>query len=690
MTSWTRAFGAACGCGVPGDDARRLANLLLCAALTAAPADDAETITRRVRDLMIDPRPEIRLSRSDWLSLARLVLKDVPVKRADAVDFDGWVRQFQQADPARKNLGAYATPGGFAAALARAAIPSPVGSSSRHVVDPACGAGSLLIACLDRLHPRRGTSRRRAALRLHGMEIDPATRELACLLIWMAAGAYPGDLAQIASNIRCDNALLHPWREERSYDVLVMNPPWESLRHKGSDAVQVAARDAILDRINEGRSGSEGLPNLYSAQGSGDRNLCKAFIELAPHLLKEDGRMAALIPAAFTSDEGMADLRRMYLDHFSLETWTGFENRAKAFDIDSRYKFGVVVGARSRQGTTSIGLRAFAVEPEEVTASHVVVDRHRLRRIGGPVGIIPDITSRQELDVLTTILAEGTPFFADGELGIVAYKREVDLTLGKEKGVFSRLEKRAHRWNDNATMSIGASGIYVPVLEGRMVGQYDFFQKSWVEGKGRTAVWRPNGDHPLDACRPQYVTRPTEEMHHRVAICDVTSSTNTRTVHATIVPDGWVCGNTAPILRFETEQAMFAGLAILNSLTFDWLARRLVSGLHLNKFYLSCMAWPNVGSREVKLLAESACTLASSAPRRPIGVDRTRAYSAIELQASIEAIVARGFGLDADDLDFMLTDDADHRRGFWRYYAAVPDSHAAALHASRLLSQSTP
>lgn len=256
-----------------------------------------------------------------------------------------------------------------------------------------------------------------------------------------------------------------------------------------------------------------------------------------------------------------------------------------------------------------------------MTAPHVIVNRHLLSTIGGPVGIIPDITSRRELDLLTTMLSQGTPFFKDGELGMVRYKREVDLTLGKEKGLFSRIEERSHHWNDDATMKIGSSGVFVPVLEGRMVGQYDFFQKSWVAGKGRSAVWRANGDGPLRSCRPQYVTRPTDEMHHRIAICDVTSATNTRTVHATIVPDGWVCGNTAPVLRFETEQAMFAGLAILNSLTFDWLARRMVSGLHLNKFYLSCMAWPDIGSHEINSLAQAGRKLTSVAPRRSSGLD---------------------------------------------------------------------
>ena len=315
-----------------------------------------------------------------------------------------------------------------------------------------------------------------------------------------------------------------------------------------------------------------------------------------------------------------------------------------------------------------------------------MVGRGQLELIGGPVGLIPDITSAAELDVLTRMLGGGTPFFAEGELGRVRYRREVDLTLGKQKGIFGRLEKRSFRWNEDATMRVGREGSFVPVVEGRMVGQYDFFQKSWVEGRGRTAVWRDNGKDPLSLCRPQYVARPVEDLHYRVAICDVTSATNTRTVLASIVPDGWICGNTAPVLRFENEETMFSGLAILNSLTFDWLARRMVSGLHLNKFYLSCLSWPMLDRDQVARLASAARKLAGSAPRQPAGLTGTTSGTELELQVQIETIVAAGYGLLGRDLKFMLSGDVEDRRGFWRYYSAVPTGGLVAARVVDLMA----
>src|SRR5581483_2502109 len=125
------------------------------------------------------------------------------------------------------------------------------------------------------------------------------------------------------------------------------------------------------------------LPPLFSAQGTGDRNLFKAFVELAPHLVRDGGRFGALIPAAFASDLGMAPLRARYFNHFQLESWTSFENLRRHFPIDGRYKFGILVGSRSMRGTSSIAIRSFATEPHEVSAEHVILTTQMIKKLGG-------------------------------------------------------------------------------------------------------------------------------------------------------------------------------------------------------------------------------------------------------------------------------------------------------------------
>jgi hypothetical protein len=76
--------------------------------------------------------------------------------------------------------------------------------------------------------------------------------------------------------------------------------------------------------------------------------------------------------------------------------------------------------------------------------------------------------------------------------------------------------------------------VALPVYEGRHVGQFDFAQKEWVSGKGRTAVWRPV---PFDLKRitPQFLIGqadyhgyPRSYLHPKLMFMDVASATNAR------------------------------------------------------------------------------------------------------------------------------------------------------------------
>lgn len=223
-------------------------------------------------------------------------------------------------------------------------------------------------------------------------------------------------------------------------------------------------------------------------------------------------------------------------------------------------------------------------------------------------------------------------------------------------------------------------------MEGRSVGAFDCFQKTWISGSGRTAVWAENQAQPLGKCSPQYLTTPIADLPSRVALCDVTSSTNTRTVVATRVPSNWRCGNTAPVLEFESEMYAFAGLGILNSMVFDWIARRLVSGLHLNKFILEGLVWPTMSDTELEDVAHAAWSICVSMPRSGLAAEERVAppwksspctmtkqpLNPVTAAALIEIAVARGLGLATEHLVQIYDDDRADRRGFWRYFDSTP------------------
>jgi len=596
---------------------------------------------------------------------------------------DAWVGASQAADPARKNRGAYATPCVLADPMAGLLLGRRSGTPAR-ILDPSAGGGGLLLAVLRRLAGSNADAARLvdAARRLYGVELDPVARELCCLQIWLACRGVE-KIDSIATRILCDNAITRDWHADEPYDALIMNPPWESLRHAGT--VDRDERLCTIERLRQSsRPLGRGLPPLFSCQGRGDRNLYKAFLELAPHLVGQGGSIVALVPGAWSSDLGTGPLRELYLSHMAVEQWTSFENRERNFPIDGRYKFGVLVARRASAGTRSFRALGMADKASCLTGPHVRVSKSMVARIGGASRLIPDLSSPREARLLSKFADGGSDFFVRGSaFGQVSYERELDLTEDRRRGKYRHVTSASRR--TGPARWIGDDGQPLrPLVEGRMVGQYDFFEKSWLEGAGRTARWSYNNGHRLKDCEPQFLAPPVAGVRQRVAICDITSATNTRTVRASWLPPQWRCGNTAPVLIFEDEARALAALAVLNSMVFDWQARRIVAGLHLNRFYLEAMRWPSLGAVDIEVLACRAREILSlnqrfreAAPRlalAPAEVDH------VEAHVEIESVVAGGFGLSRDDLKAIFDTSERDRRGFWRAFRSDP---CAAMLAER-------
>lgn len=676
-------------------EAARLANLAIAHELSAlrlakpSPSHRGKSWRNSVIELALSEPPLIKTDFGLWKEFREAAAASAASVR-NVNEIDKWVEAFQRFDPHRKTRGAYATPLPLAEALARSVLQA--GNVSR-ILDPAAGTGSLLLAAQRLMLADASTreDRRVRTLSLYGVEVDPNARELACLLLWIEShGDAP--LGEIAARVVVDNALTKNWRLEEPFDAVIMNPPWESLRHGRSDEALDSQRNMALERLRVASPGADFLPPLFTRQGKGDYNLYKMFVELAPHLLARCGRLAVLIPSAFASDLGMSELRTLYFAEMRIERWTSFENLSGYFSIDSRYKFAIMQAVRDRSGTDALEIRSFASVASEVEAPHVTISRSERLRLGGPSGMIPEIYSRQELEVFDHMLKCGTPLLGpETTFGSVSYRREVDLTLDRKRGRFVRLDEcNLRHVSTDGLFTVQTNQSFeqlVPLLEGRMISHYDFFSKSWIAGNGRTAQWTYTDRSSLQSCRPQFLIEPLPGPDSvRVALCDVTSATNTRTVMAAWVPPTWTCGNTAPTLRFESSWLALAATAVLNSMTFDWLTRRVVSGLHLNKFYLESLVWPTLTEELIDKLAEESLALQLANPRY-IDLDvknclaanrqKTMANDYVDSHATIERIVAFGFGLTKSMLEEVLSDQPADRRGLWRHFASDP--HAGAI-----------
>ena len=212
----------------------------------------------------------------------------------------------------------------------------------------------------------------------------------------------------------------------------------------------------------------------------------------------------------------------------------------------------------------------------------------------------------------------------------------------------------------------------IPVWRGRSFDQYDPHGRGpagygdWnaildfvQEKRARARVFK--GVFSSDALADP-ATHPIQQA--RIAFRDVTNSRSSRTVIACLIPPRTPLTNTVPYLLFSSwgAPARSAVLGVLNSLPFDWQARRYVE-LHLNFFILNMLCFPHWEDTDWRRIGELAARLscvderfAAFAEEAGVEYGPLTDDARDAMRAETDALVAHGYGLTADELRFIFTD----------------------------------
>lgn len=529
------------------------------------------------------------------------------------------------------------------------------------VLDPAAGTGILLAAvALTLCGSDRARLRRFVARSMYAADLSPAALRGAKL----ALASLTDDVAAIqslADHLRCHDSLLagpEAWRDvaPKGFDLVIGNPPWEKLkvtRHEFLQASGVVRNygdeyeedgDAAELESAKQKSAAYGdqIATLYPRQAGGELDLYRAFLEFSMRATRQGGQLALLVPAGLIRSQGTEALRRALLDGSSRLEFTVFDNKARFFEIDTRFKFLAVHAELGARGD-ALHLRYARGTDEGITETSAArLEREALVSLRRDL-TVPEVRDDQAWHLFRRMCERGKlleKLAPDWRMEIV---REVDMT------------------RDRAKFAREREGSRLPVIEGRMVHQYRFGAKSYVSGTGRSAAWsiNPLGDSKTN---PQFWIRredlPTSVAARitraRVGFCDITGQTNERSMLAALVPPGAVCGNKVPTITFANESLAFLFLAVANSLPFDWLLRRVVTTT-VNYFVLLGLPFPalpldGVPARRLIALARELVRV-DAQQGEPVD-----AWTVAEMRAEIDAQVATAYGVDGDVLEDLLGD----------------------------------
>ncbi len=430
------------------------------------------------------------------------------------------------------------------------------------------------------------------------------------------------------------------------FDVILGNPPWDVVQHNTRDFI--ARHDpAVLDAPDRGaqaaierrvlsdpaiaatfdayRAGFQRQKRLASrlfrhqrvgdGRGStaGNLDLFRLFAERAIRLAAPDGAVGLLLPSAFHANEGSTGIRRLFLEN-GLETCFSFENRAGIFDIDSRFRFALVVARRPGPATAlRCAFYLDAIGQTEDPGRLMTYDRAFIDRVDPVHHTLLELRGPAEARVARVLFTQALTFGR--------WCAEAGIRLGRDL----HMTGDAHRFTP-ADGRMGSGG-WLPLHEGKTFHQYT---DRW-DTPVRTMVH-------IDALADKRLVRAAA-AHPRLAFRDIARSTDQRCAIAAILPAGVVAGHTVTIEKTphsRRPEAALALCALMNSFVFDWLVR-LKTATHLSLYLLDGLPVPRFDAATAASLADAAARLSASPGPDPA---ERRA-----LRARIDAVVAHAYGL---------------------------------------------
>ncbi|MBS0407328.1 MAG: N-6 DNA methylase [Proteobacteria bacterium] len=565
----------------------------------------------------------------------------------------------------RKSTGAYHTDFRLATRLAQLAAPKLTHKS--RVIDPASGAGILLAALT---HAVCGMDRAKTAHWLaHGVcAADLSANSLRAALLALAS--FTDDVSALKAmraRWHCGDSLMADrkvWTvmAPEGFDAVIGNPPWEKVklsrheflkssgtkRHYGAQ-IHGLDEERFAQQRDEVANYSRRLLARYPDLGNGEPDLYIAFTDLFFELCKGQGVVAALIPGGLIRSQGTQAIRQKIFDASQSVSLSIIDNRARFFAIDTRFKFLAVALTKAgsekskREPITLLHERGTPTGLE--TTGTATIGRAALAAVRDDLSL-PEVRSAAEWKLFSKIAEAGVSWEEPGCGWTPKFCREVDMT--KERPKFL------------GRVTPGA----LPLVEGRMVQAHRFGVKGHVSGTGRSALWEA---YAIGGSRlsPQFWIRATDmpraNQHRadvlRVGFCDIAGQTNERSLMASLIPAGVVCGNKVPTILFPddpSEERFLVWVSIANSFAFDWMLRRVLTTT-VNYFLLQSVPMPKLAKdglpwKKLVSAARELRTLDSA------GATRETYERMAQFRGEIDAEVAVAYGLDLKDMELVLHD----------------------------------
>ena len=516
---------------------------------------------------------------------------------------------------AERLAGRFYTPDELATDLAEQMIRSLPDKASRAAIfasDPFCGDGRLIMALLSVAagHDRLA----RLPWRIELRDREAAAARFACERVLATASTLG---VKVAVDVVIGNSFETECRPR--FDLVITNPPWELLKPDGREIVHMTAieADAYRGRL---RAASNRLDERFpDARGDGawggwGTNLARCGWDMCLQIAKRGGVVGIVLPSTLLGDQSSKAMRKAAFGGNTLVDVAAYPSEARLFARVDQPVVALTMLAKTHRKTPA-RIRIFDADkmPEVETSAVMTVQAMEPRDWTVPVGFGAGAGA---------LLQRFRGMQALRDLEGLGPK---DLWLGRELDETKVVEK-----------TVG--GMAYPFIKGRMVGRHQIAEPPTVSVRQELC----GSFHSI--AQPRAVWR------------DVSRASQRRRMIGTVIPAGWVAGNSLHVACFRdgNMERTIALHGLLSSLVLELQVRSRLSTGHMSLGIVRQARIPELNSATVRQLS----SLAEKA---------IKAQGGVTSEDALEIAVARIYGMDRDAMvtlldQFPKLNDADRSR----------------------------
>ena len=487
--------------------------------------------------------------------------------------------------------------------------------------------------------------------------------------------------------------------EKGGFDCLLGNPPWEKIQAEETEFFapyneQIAEESnaklrkqliSALEYVDNGlynkwRSFKETLEKisrfciysgLYEKSAIGNINLYKIFLDKSIQGINSNGRVGLIVQSGLFTDELSKDFFEDLMRKRNLISVNDFINRKKLFGIDSRMRFSLITACRNYEAQPFF--RFYLTDPEQTLNDKlgVYLDLALIKSVNPNTLNCPMVNDQKTLDILKTIYSNSMIVSSED---LHTSSKQCDF-WGE---MFNMTRGEKFLWNNLDGLSFDT----LPLYESKYFHQYDHKYATFknvadedkIKGNARLVTndeklsqeamefrFHVRKNTVLEKCKSDKYNVSSEWF---LCLRSITSSTNERTVIATILPKYGVANSVNIVLPKSIDDAIIL-LGAFNSFVNDFVAYTKVGNQNLNIFIIKQLPVPNlnVDSKVFIAIKERILKLCyTSKDLQSFANDldykgepfQWNSLERFEVQCELDAIYGHLYRINKNDMNYIL------------------------------------